>query len=125
GSPPGGICLILFPALAGKQDRLSPAVATTMAANSSGLRANIFSAIAKDRIPRASKRRRRRNVWHATPGNDHRLRHRTIHESRARFSAAESLRDHLSCGKQSPSVALGCCNPRGTHIWAFVQYGLT
>src|SRR5258707_732026 len=93
--------------------------------SSNGLRVNIFFAIATGRIPRASIRRRRRNVWHAIPGRAHRLHRRTIRESRARFAAVKPCREYLSCGNKSPSVALRCCNPRGTHVGTFVQYRLT
>jgi hypothetical protein len=53
---------ILFLTVAGKQDGLGAAPGAALAASNSGLRGNISSAIAKGRIPRASTRRRRKNV---------------------------------------------------------------
>jgi hypothetical protein len=95
GTHPGGICLILFLGLAGKQEDLSQAAGAALASSNSGLRANIFSAVAKGKIPRGLRQRRRTNASHTTPSSDRTPRRHTTRESHARFAVGLLQREYL------------------------------
>jgi hypothetical protein len=120
----GEICLILFLGLGGKQDDLSQPAGAAPASSNSGLRANIFSAVAKRKIPRGLRRRRRTNASHTTPGSDRTPRRHTTRESHARFAVGQLRREYLIYWK-SPSIATCGRGPRGRNVWAFMQNGFT
>src|SRR6266436_280975 len=115
--PTGGNKHDSIPGIGWKQDGLGLVVGAARAASSSGLRANISSAIVKGRIPRATREPRYRDVLLVTSSSGHRLHRRTIREFPARFAVASRSREDLHCQKESSSVALRICQPGTGNVW--------